>query len=336
MIDQFSGVNPLVHTWIIYCPSSRLETILYGRLKDFYKPAKGNVLFVGDGSDMKEIQAKTLGLPFAGGKWFVSVQCDGLKDKPLISMLSNDNTAAATRVFWVHSYKQYMTLVQSKIVERMGFRCSTVYAGRLDGWDIGLLYRELAPVDSLSPKLLTFVKKGYTYDVDAVLTLFEQLSSGERVSSERDIVRMIGVGGNSINSVLVKLLCANPKTDKGVVSSYKKIVNLISDLSTNYSFSVIRSGMMKTLKVFICIKELQLVGKYTFVKKDLSVLPEGITEQDILRVKRFDGVLLEKVPLERLLLLYLYLQDYLNFNAEVTLLNATGKFLNAIRLGAGT
>ena len=53
---------------------------------------------------------------------------------------------------------------------------------------------------------LDYLKKNYTYDVDAVCKVFQGIVQGMEFKTTKDIINEVGIGGNTIDSFVIKLL----------------------------------------------------------------------------------------------------------------------------------
>lgn len=318
MIKQLQSLNPNITNLVVYCDSSGLQ---YELLKLLQKVAECNsdtILNVSSSKELKDASVTILNAPFWGGKWFVDVDCEKLGLSDIVSSFRIDSPFAL-KVHWVTKYAMYKKLKDLDVVKKNKVNVSFYYMGKLS-YDCIMRLHDMYKVGDeplLDGNLLKYVAKNYNYDVNGVCTLFTLLRSGDEVKTQKDIVELIGVGGNSIDKFLIKLLTTSYKTEKGLKTVISRRLKLLNDLNITYSYSAIKRIMESNLDSLLLIKQLQVMGK---LNKIMPNIPESFEPSRLQRLKRYEGKLKDEISLPMLLNLKMLFTKHNTFNAENDLL----------------
>lgn len=327
MIENIDTLAPTVLNVIIYVASPSLEYILKDTLKKRLGVTKD---FIHDVDTMKALNLAKMDsyvAPLTGGKWLINVNADKISKKDLITAL-NLNTVFGVTVYWVSKYAVFKYLTGLDIVKKQGVYCAQFYLGKLMYNDITNLHSKLVPKKNALPKdLLHYVAKTYNYDVQAVCDLFNLVRSGNEVTTKKDIIELVGVGGNSTDSFVVGLLKSSYTTEKGKKTAISRNLKLLQDLSYTYKFNTIKNYILNTVDGFIEMKQLQIMGYY---RKFNKIIPENFDSKRLSRLKRFETVVLEDVSLPRLLNLKLCLKHFSDFDAQISLVQAVIMYLDSL------
>ena len=325
MIERIENLSVDISNIIILVDSAVLQTFVKKKLKETFEISRNMTRYVDTAADLKKVKLDTLTPPFGGGRWFVDVDADKIKIKEIITALKTFNRSAVT-VYWTANYATYKKLVDDAVVKEQSGYCFTLYLKKFYPEDITYLHKYLVPEDKyLSHDILLYLKKNYTYDVDAVCSLFEKIKSGEEVKTTKDVIRLVGIGGNTISKLVMKLLTVNPKTEKGVKTSFSHLLLLLNDLSYTYSYDKLYHFMKDNLKTILEIKQLQQMGLFSEVRQEI---PEsGFNADKIRRFSRFYREILEQVNTPRVLNLLLLFEEQTNYDYEVGLINIISTYL---------
>lgn len=328
MLEKVDLLSQDVANIIIYTNSDILQSILKKRIKERFKIARNLTKYADSGSTLKIAKNETFTPPFGGGTWLIDVQADKISISDLAKQINQVSMAAIT-VYWITNYSQYKKVCDLEVVKRQGVYCFQMYAGKLYPEDITYLQNiMLLPDKSISKELLNYLKKNYTYDVNSVCEVFTLINQGEEFQTTKDIINKVGIGGNTIDSFVLKLLTTNPKTEKGVKKSLENLLTLLNDLSYSFEFVTIQKFMMTSLDTIIEIKQLQMMGRYT---RSVKNIPEEKFHPDkIQRMRRFENVILEDINLGRVLNLKLCLYKFKNYNYEIALIEGISCYLGLI------
>lgn len=314
---------------VIYVRSEVVKAIIKDTLKQRFDIPRNVHLVARTAKELKDIKHDTITQPFGGGKWFVEVETDEISIKEIKkAVISTYNTSLT--IYWVSNYGLYKKIVDLAELKRQGVYSQVFYFGRLDSNDIYYLQMKIVQDKELYLKdnLMKYLIKNYTYDVDAVCDLFISIKNGSKVKTKNDIIKLVGLGGNTVDSYVIKLLTYNPRTEKGLNKIVSDSLALLTDLSQNYDYITIKNYMISAINAMIEIKQLQIQGLFSMVKQDI---PEGYNEYKIKRLRRFYRTILEEIPLARLLNLKLCLEQEDMYNAELGLLHSTMTYLNGVK-----
>lgn len=325
MLEKIDFLSRDTAALIIYTNSAVLQTLLKKRIKERFEIARNLTKYADSASSLKEARNDTFTPPFGGGTWLVDIQADKINVGEIAKYLNNI-TSASISIIWVTNYTQYKKIIDLDAVKKLGIYCFTMYTGKLYPEDITYVHNMMLPEGKRMPKkLLDYLKKNYTYDVDSVCQIFQAISQGEEFKTTKDIINKVGIGGNTIDSFVMKLLTTNPKTEKGLKSAMEKTLTLLNDLSYSYDYRAIKNFMRNCLNSIIEIKQLQMMGKYS---ESVTEIPEGSFHEDrIQRLKRYDKVILNELNLGRVLNLLLCLEKYNDFDTEIALLKSINDYL---------
>ena len=325
MLEKIDFLSRDTAALIIYTNSATLQTLLKKKIKERFEIARNLTKYANSGVSLKEARNETFTPPFGGGTWLVDIQADKITVGDIAKYLNNI-TNASISVIWITNYSQYKKIIELDAVKKLGVYCFTMYTGKLYPEDISYIQSMMLPEDKYLPKkLVDYLKKNYTYDVDSVCKIFLSVKQGEEITTTKDIINKVGIGGNTIDSFVIKLLTTNPKTEKGLKSALEKTVVLLNDLSYSYEYRSIKNFMKNCLNSILEIKQLQMMGLYSEVVKDI---PENAFHADkIQRLKRYDGVILNDINMGRVLNLLLCLDKYNDFNTEIALIKSIYSYL---------
>jgi hypothetical protein len=269
---------------IILYATSNLATYLYEtELKKHFSIDINSVFDCNTVKRTKRAQSVSLAAPITGGKWLINVDADDIQLSDILTLLKNQ-TYHGVCVFRFSKYSTYMRVRESKVMKELGTRVTNVYLGYLKSEDVYALYKlkyinEGGP--ALTDDLVEYICNTYNYDIDALFELFDVLKSGIIVENKNDIINIIGIGGASIESVLINAVSVkNNPTDRRIKNWFKTL----KVLTNKYEYRTIRNFMSTTLENFRDVKELQLVGN---LRSFIEIIPEPFNEEKIKRLKRY-------------------------------------------------
>lgn len=272
--------------------------------------------------------------PLQGERWLIIVDVDKIGVSDCLKQLGN-NIATAIVLFITGNYRTYKSLITSKTyIERQNnHNIAQLYLSRLSDIDINLLYdyymRDKTDEEKQRFKLMKYIKKNYKYNIDLVCTLFNFIQSGTIPQTEREVIELVGIGGNTPAAFTVSLLTTTTKTEKGIERFMKRNLMLLNDLALKYKYDSIYAFMFDTLNGICDMKELQISGKYMYFYRSL---PENFDEKRIgrlNRLKRFERTILEKVSLNRTLCLMACLKST-EYDKEMVLVQGLYKYAERI------
>lgn len=326
MIKQLQGLNPNITNLVVYCDSPSLQYELLKLLQKIADCNSDTILSVESAKDLNDAKATILTAPFWGGKWFIDVNCDKLSMSDIVSSFRTESPFSL-KVHWVTKYAQYKKLKDLDVVKKNKVKVSFYYMGKLS-YDGILRLHDMYKVSEDEPlldsKLLKFVAKNYNYDVQGVCDLFTLLRSGNEVKTNKDIVELIGVGGNSIDKFLIKVLTTSYNTEKGLKMVISKRLKLLNDLSISYNYGTIKRIMESNLDGLITLKQLQIMGK---LNKLTTEVPDAFNPKKLQRLRRYEGILKDEISLPMLLNFKMLLNKHNTYNAEHDLVLAIYEYI---------
>lgn len=324
MLERLDNLNENILNIVIYAPSEHMQVYLKNRIKETFKLDSN---FIRDVVKTKEFEAAKLDSfvsPLYGGKWCIHVNTEKVDKKDILKGL-NKNTDFALTVYWVDNYGLYKFITTSDNYTKQSAFALDLYMGKLTYTDIKRLLTELVPLEyRLNSDLMHYVCDTYKYDVQAVFELINLLKSGNEFKDKKEIIDSIGIGGNSVDNLVLSLLRTQPKTESGRRTSLKKNLALLNDLSYSYKYSTIRNFMLNMLDGCIELKQLQIMGYYRKYEQDI---PESFDSKRLNRIKRYANYILHEVTLPELLNLKTCIAMYNTFDAEVDLMRGMLKYI---------
>lgn len=328
MLERVEQLSTDISNIIIYTNSAILQNILKTKIRERFAIGKYMTKYADSGATLKQVKSETFMPPFGGGTWLVDVQSDKINIGDLAKQLNQVTTASIT-VYWTTNYLQFKKMCDLDVVKKQGVYCFTMYAGRLYPEDISYIHQNMLPEGSrLSKELLDYLKKNYTYDVNSVCKLFDLILQGETIKTTKDIINKVGIGGNTVDSFVIKLLTSNPKTEKGLKKSVENMIILLEDLAVTYEYNTIRNFMRVTVNTILELKQLQVMGRYT---RTIQNIPdEGYNKEKIQRLRRFESVILDDINIARVLKLKLVLESFTRYDSQIVLLEIISTYLSSI------
>jgi hypothetical protein len=359
-IKRIDSISPNILNLILYVSSPSLEYYIKNTLKERFAMHKDFVVDVATAKALQNAKVDSYVAPFFCEKWLIHVDTDKFTKKELASALAN-NTIHGITVYWTSKFMNFKQMQDLDIVKQQGVHCPTFSFSRLGYNEITHLHNKMCGSKyKLEQKLLDHVCKTYTYDVQAVCDLFTLIRSGNEITTKRDIIEAVGVGGNSVSSLTVKILTAGnpsnhpmaamagkakkkaPKKNKDGSERKKKIplspaealiqkrknslsatLKLIDDLSVSTKYDTIMNFMLNNVEGFIEMKQLQIMGLYNRVNREI---PDTFNTKRLSMLRRFERVILNEVTLPTLLNLKMCLLRYRSFNSEIALVQAISEF----------
>lgn len=276
--------------------STKMKMFIRDKLKLKFRCNKDTIINVDTKKDLKYVR-EILGLmpPFSD-RWFVIVNMDKVPVKELESVLD----ASTTCVFlcFCSKYRDYKQMKED-MKERGGI--IDLYISYLRRGDMIYLYDAFVPSDNkMSKQLFDFFVQSYSGDVEEVLSLFEEMNAGTKISSRKDIADICGIGGLTVEGFALSLLKPLSKSEKGFKKVVKNRIVAGTELGEVYGYSKFYSFLKNVLFNFTQIKELRMTGD---VYKSVRNLPNGYDEKILARYNRYIWQL-NTIPLSRILLLY--------------------------------
>lgn len=318
-LKNLEALSDNVTNIIILVQSASLQYYIKNKVKEVFNGHRDFITEVATQKQLNDAKLDSYVAPMFCDKWLIHVDADKLSLKDTIAGLDR-NTHHGVTIYWTEKWATFNKLKSLDIVEKQGVHCPVFRFTRLSFYEIIDLMAEQVPEKKrLTKDLEVFVAKGYQFDIQSVMDLISWLRSGNSFETKREIIEQIGVGGNSVANLLIRILMSNPKTEKSLKRSVSEVIKLMEDLSYSYNHSTIRRFLLNNLEGCIDIKQLQIMGVYNKPGKEI---PDSFDSKRISMMKRFDKLILNDITLPQMLNLKLCLSHYNDFNGELALIQA--------------
>lgn len=294
-LDRFNE-NPDV--LLMVTNSSRLEEFLRDKMKKHYHVGTESIIEIESKENLKQVKdLQGIAPPFAD-RWFVSVNMDKFDIKAnseLFDIIKNSTTC----FFFVTStlYANYKKL-KDLLSKDNTINLYDYYLKTLRKTDFLYLYDAFVREnDRLTPSLFKFVFNNYNSNVDAFFNLLLRLNEGVKVSTQKDIVDICGIGGLSTESYILSLVKPLSGSDKGLRTVIRNKLKAGKELGDVYGYEKFYRFINKNIECFCEIKMLTISG---VVYRKIKDLPDGYDEQRLAHYNKYLPALSE-VPLSELL-----------------------------------
>ncbi len=325
MFEELQKIDDICNI-LVYSRSAYFNKFLIDSLKEKLEVKWDTLLMVNNPAEFKEAKQESYNLPFSGGKWLIVYDVDNVKSYKELLFAMRSMSVSRCTLFLCKNYKTF-TFLQEE-AKKQGRFTKVFYGNKLLTGDMLYLYESIVSKDkrTLSQPLWRKFIKEYRFNVDAVFELFNYLNEGKTFETLGDIIKLVGLGKNSVNDILITLLKNKVKTQKGQKMLTKKLLFQFNDLSQSLSEDAIINFMISGLKGMVALKELQLMGKYTTVH---GFLPIG-DNFDITYASRLgfaSKIVVEEIALSNIVkLLYICLDS----KKRYPFLNAKSLYLTII------
>lgn len=324
-LQKLKKLNSEAVNIIILVQSASLAYLIRNQIKDRYKVHKDYIVDVTTQKQLNEAKLDSYVAPMMCDKWLIHVNADKLNKKDLMAGLTR-NTHHGITIYWTEKWATFNQLVNSDIVKKQGVHCPYFRFTRLGFYEIEqLLKNEVPPKKQLDNDLTKFVAKNYQFDVQSVMDLIAFLKSGNQIETKKELIEAIGVGGNSVANLTLKILKSVPKAESGRRKIIADTLRLMHDLSYSYNYQTMRRFILNNIDGCLDMKTLQIMGIYN---KPTKEIPEAFDSKRLGMLRRFESIILEEVSFPRLLNLKLCLLKYSDFNAEAALIQAIMDYYN--------
>lgn len=327
-IASFKNLSTSVGAVLIHCPSASMQLYLKQIIKDKFNVDKENNIDIMDKKRLNDSKIEGLNRPLFGEKWIYHVNAELFKGKNDLTEGFTNISENAVTFYWTTEYRTYMNLQKLHIFKNQPLYFQKFSFSRFEDGEIQeLINSELDDYDDvrLPKKVKRFVMQNYRYEVQSVFDLIANILSGIEYTNDRDVVKSIGLGGNSADSLVVFFLAKDFTTDKQVRSAYQDFIMRLDDLYTEYSPRTIRNFMLSAVNTIIEIKQLELLGVYNKIGREI---PPNFNEKKINRFKRFQRIILGDITLPKALLFRQQFYKYNNFDYTYTNLQVVSGYLN--------
>ena len=293
------GISP--SAVIVQCPSNILSLFIEDKLKALLGSTQDTVFTLKSKKDLKEIHMICNIQPFQSKKWLYIVDLDSYApDKEFFNLVKESST-----ICYLLTCSKYSTYKKVKEDLKSVQPLWDFYIGYLKSVDMGFLFNEFVVKTGkeslVSKDLYTYIKEGYSGDVDAVMMLFDYVrssDSSEKPLTKSKVTELCGLGGNTLESFVLTLLRSAPKASKKSFDSImRRRFKAGAELAEVYGWNKLGNYLNKIVYNIMCIKELQISNT---IYKGIRNLPEGYDEKTLSRYNRYLWVT-KNIPMTRVL-----------------------------------
>lgn len=314
MLSQIESLRPAVDTLVACVGDELLRYYMQGVFEKVYKVDKNYIVSVETPKQLEKAKSDAMLAPMTGMRWLLLVDLDKIPVSDFEKHLFRGNDNCFTFAF-TKKYINFKRFLDSKALKTGTQRVVSMYLGNFRSEDIYYLHKRIVPKGyALTDDVLNYVCKHYCWDVPKVMLLLTSLSRGSLVRTKEELIAMVGLGGVTIDSIVVDLLRVDPMTQRKRSNVSKKYLMLFKDLSNKYSYTTIYNGVKQSLLDIMLYKMLVLRGDIT---KMLKIIPKGFDVKKIQRLRRFEKVIREEVSIQRLLTLLGVFRELDNLEAEL-------------------
>lgn len=284
-----------INVHLVLSNSGLADMYVYDTLKDMCKATLESVIDVESKASFKYMLELVNMQSYLSEKWLFTINYSKVKGlcKSHKGMFGINTACFLVRVKNYKEFKEFKELVPT---------CNDLYLPIIRRNDVAFLFKDL----NISQKVLDFVSSSYSRDPEKIFELRKMLIGGEEVEDQRSVVKLLGASTGSINKIIFLLLADPPKTKVGFTRVFKKRVQICSDLVEAYGTRSLRNFMLSTTRDILQIKTLYMQG---VIFKSIKNLPEAYDEKKLSKYNYYLDTIEEEIPYERIIKLYLLLQQ---------------------------
>lgn len=291
-LKDLTDMSKSIH--LLQTNSSRAEMYVHDTLKKVYNATLEDMFEVKTKQNIKALYELASVQPYTAEKWIFEIEFKVISDmlKTNKGIFESPNICYVIKVDRYKDFKEFKNGIGS---------CNDLYLSYLHREDIMYLLSGF----SISEKLMNFICGSYSRDVDKVFELREHLLGGVEISTQRDVVNLVGSSQGSINGYVLQLITAPPRTEKGQARVYKNRLQYGLGLCRTYGARTFRNYLASTVHDMLQIKQLYMQG---IIYNRVINIPEQYDEKKLSRYNYLLDSIENSLSYEDLLGLYVKLQ----------------------------
>lgn len=332
MLHQLSKLpSDLLHI-NLYITSTDLEVIFLKAVQEKFDIDSKYIRTVTNINQLTRVKNQCNIAPLQGSRWLIIFDCDSDKN-PENSITQNTVRKALNRISAVGygttlviyktcKYGAFKSLCECAFNKSLGRYSANLLGNRISLKGIEAIARfydlDVAKYESLIKTL----SHKYSNCPDEICTLFTNIKAGYSVTSEQDIINLIGLGNITIADFIISVLISDPKNVKSRKRVLKTRLLYLNNLALELDYNSIQNLILDTLDGFIDIKMSIIAGDLHTTNTGFSA-PESYNAKRAARFNRllrYFNVLKYTLSLEYLLSARL-LFKYNKQDAKVAVLN---------------
>ena len=282
-----------INVVLLQTPSIKLQMFLQDKIKNKYNCKSESIIWVTNKSDLRKVKEIMNVSPPFGDKWYIEINLDAISDKTVWETIKGSSSC----VFFLTCSK-YVKFKDAKSNLEKVQGVYDFYINYLRRADFIYLYDAFVPSDNkLNKTLFDYVVSGYSGDIDTLFDLLLALNEGTKFESKRDIVKLCGIGGLSVDSYIFSFFKPLSGKEQGLKLVIKNRINEGVSLAENIGYKSMYNFMAKSLFALCELKMLTISG---VIYKSVRNLPETYDEKLLARHQKYLWRLKE-IPLSSLL-----------------------------------
>ena len=291
---------------ILYTNSNLSELYVYDTLKEKCKANRDSIFDVSTKNSIVEMLDLVNIQSFLSDKWLFVLDYGKvksvIKDKKGIFESSNSEF-----LIKVKNYKEF------KEVKEELSTANDLYLAYVKYTDVEFLFQGF----NISPKMVNFISKSYSSDIEQVFVLLNEMKNGLVVESRKQIVSVCGISSGSLTSYAISLLKDFPTTDRGFKTVCRNRIKVGVELADTYGFNKMRNFLLASVKDILDIKQLYLEG---VIYDRISNIPDCYDEKRLLK-NRVYLESIKSIPYDRITYLYLLLRSQGLWYKDIDMIN---------------
>jgi hypothetical protein len=307
-------IKALTHRVVILQTHELIQLFITDTVRKVLGASQEQYFDVSSKNELKNIYSLGSVQPFGASKWFIVVDLDKIPISDLVQTFDHGESCfflcVTSKYFNFKKLKEALNkhndIQKKKKLTQIPYE--ELYLTYLRKADFYYLYSNyLGDIpNKLTENLVNYVYKNYAGDLDALFLLLDALREGEEFQKEKDIIAICGLGRNTTQNFIIKIMTSTPKTEKGLKSVIRKNLQRGFDLSSDLEWGMIWTFTRAFVRSSIEIKSLCISG---VVYEDLHALPDGYDQQKLIKYNRYMWFIRSQ-PLSKLLAVYKLLDDF--------------------------
>lgn len=330
MFDKtLESMTSMTRVAVIYTNSPTFQLDIRQIIKKKYNAKNEFIVDVNKVKDLKNALTDSMSSPIFGDSWITHVDVDKIGVSESLKTLTKTTSYGRT-IFWVSDFKTYLAFKKHNVFKEDSQEIVLIQATRLEYLEAHeLLTQAMDTVeeeDKLSKQLIAYVSKNYRYKIESIYELITLVRNGFQIKKEKDVVKSIGVGFLTVDSFVIDMLKTVPETLKQRSNLQKKSITTLQELSYSYKHAQIKSYMVRTLKLLIEFKQMQLLGVFD---RPVIQIPPGYDDKGYKKLKRYRWNIKNDITLSRILLLFKIITGDKSYDHEMSLLKGITEYTNS-------
>ena len=209
--------------------------------------------------------------PLKGSRWLIIYDLDGGGNsdnsisqnsvQKALNHISSTGYETTLTIYKTAKYGHFKRVCESAFNKSLGRYAASLYGGRLSQKAITHIAEYYGLGTDEIESYSKFLAQKYSRCPDELCNLFTSIKAGYKITSEQDIIKLIGLGDISIADFILSILTSQPKNAKSRSRILKTRLMYLDNLASELSYSSIQNLILDTLDGFIDIKNSLIAGE---------------------------------------------------------------------------